>query len=272
MINFKDLETKGFVVIKNFLSADQLDYIKNDYNRQKDNEVGDQDNKNYLLTYGMYPFLISLVQSTINLIDSQTNLTVNITRPVAAFFDNQMVTTIWHQDPEPYYMFQDLYNALNFWIPIIKPDPCHSGISIVPHDVLQKTNPEVFNNQIVGKGAMRYQVIGSKTKMINDNNGVESLLPVNINNLSVSPELAEGDAIILRQDILHKTQDMLTNRAALSIRCYNKDTVLSRDHFLTRCKKKNDMISNNPYGYKKFVEKFVNENLDHILISDIIKT
>jgi hypothetical protein len=174
-------------------------------------------------------------------------------------------------------MFQDSYNALNFWIPIIKPDPCQSGINIIPQDKLQATIPEIFNNQIVGKGAIRYQTIvsptiGSKTAMFNDRDGSTSLLPFDINNLSVSPELSEGDVIILRQDILHKTQDILYNRIGLSTRCYNKNTVLSRSHFFTRCKIKNDMILNNPCGYKKFIEKFVDEDLEHILISDIIKT
>jgi hypothetical protein len=270
MVNFKDLETKGFVVVNDFLSADQLDYVKNDYIRQK--EAGySSPNKNQYVIEGNYPFLLPIIQTILDSINAQTNLKINIIKHNAAFFDNQKMEFAWHQDHEPYYMFQDSYNALNFWIPIIKPDPKFSGINVIPQDKLQQSNPEIFNKDILGKGAIRYKIIGDKTLMFNDFTGKESLLLGNINDLGVSPEIKEGDVIILRHDILHKTQDQLTNRVSLSIRCYNKDTVLTRKHFLVNCKKKTEMMSSNPYGYEPFIEKFINEESEHILISDIIK-
>ena len=53
-------------------------------------------------------------------------------------------------------------------------------------------------------------------------NGEVLELPINFDDIKYSPNLIAGDMLIIRGDVIHKTNDMLTERVALSLRCVNK--------------------------------------------------
>jgi hypothetical protein len=269
-INFKELETKGFLVIPNFLDSKVLSEIKKKYYEQlTKTQLSTNSNYDIITVYNQIVPEI-LLQNLLNKINQQTNITVNLIKPITTYFSNQLAEFGWHQDHEPYYMWQDSYNAINCWIPIIKSSSAESGLSIIPQDKLQQCCPDIFKDYIYGKGAKVFNVQpNGVTTMRDDSEGTTTALPFDINTIAESPALNEGDLLILRQDIFHKTQDANKERVAISVRCVNKNTVLTRDKFLSGCDVKHNMIKNNPIVYAKLTQKFINENVETMLLGEL---
>ena len=267
-INFKDLETRGFLVIPKFIDNETIAQIKNHYIQASNLKLR---NNNYAIIASDQQAISSeYLDPILKTISQTTNIKVNRIMSGTTYFDNQNINFEWHQDHEPYYMWQDSYNAINCWIPVIKPSAHQSGISIIPHDKLQNAIPDIFEKNIVKQGAkVLIKQLDGTSIIRDDHTGEIKKLSVDLSELAESPNLAEGDMIILRQDIFHKTQDTDTKRVAISIRCVNKDTVLIKNHFLTRCEKKETMIKNNSKSYDLLIQKFVVEGLENIKISDI---
>lgn len=269
-INFKELETKGFLVIPNFLDSKSLSEIKKEY-YEKLTKHQLSINSNYdIIRVNNQLIPKILLQNLLNNINQQTNITVNLIDSKATYFSNQLAEFGWHQDHEPYYLWQDSYNAINCWIPIVKPNPAKSGLSILPQDKLEQYCPDIFKDYIYGKGAKVFNVQSTgATVMRDDSAGTKTTLLFDINTIAESPTLNEGDLLILRQDVFHKTQDTNAERVAISIRCVNKNTVLTRDKFLSGCEVKHTMIKNNPVGYAKLTQKFINENVETMLLGEL---
>jgi len=230
LINFQNLETTGYIIIPNFLDRDIIEKIAEDYVIQK--EIFLKKN-NKIKKHSIIPARFNLnnkLLSVVAEIRKQTNL--KISNPVSrAYFDNQITQFEWHQDHEPYFKSRDSYNAINFWIPIIKPSLSNSGISIIPQDILEQKCPEIYANKILSKGAKVFRPQDSQTLMRDDDTTERTILPFNIEDISVTPQLAEGDLLILRQDVIHKTQDFVSNRVAYSARCFNLKPGLGTDKF-----------------------------------------
>ena len=271
-VNFKDLETKGFLVIPNFLDASILTQIKEHYSKQQEKFKSRLiKNNNYnIITVDEQFIPEDQLHKLLQKITQETNIVVNLIKPITTYFDNQIVEFGWHQDHEPYYMWQDSYNAVNCWIPIVKPNPTQSGISVIPQNSLAQHCPDIFESSILGKGAKMLNVQSNGTTLMRDDSeGSSTVLPFNINDIAESLILNEGDLLILRQDLFHKTQDLVDSRVAISIRCVNANTVLTRDKFINGCERKHNMIKNNQSGFAKLKQKFINENLETILLRDL---
>jgi len=269
MINFIDLETKGFVVIKNFFPDSLISLLKEDYQKQYQQSSWNK-NKNYnmlvLDSWNFRPWIEPIIKD----ISKTTNLDINCVMPGAAYFNNQLCDFKWHQDHECFYSWQDMYNAINCWIPIIKDNSLQSGISIIPHDVFFEKYPDFFTRHIVGQGAKKFRKMDTgATVMFDDYHGSESRLPFDLDDLSLSPELTTGDMLIIRQDVIHRTQDRINDRVAISVRCRNNNGVLTKSHFLKSCARKEQMMNNNIEWYDRFKKKF--ENADQILIKDMLE-
>ena len=83
--------------------------------------------------------------------------------------------------------------------------------------------------KISGKGAVRYEIKGKKTTLFNDNEGGKyGVLPYDINDIAFTPMLDSGDLLIMRGDLIHKTQDADTLRIAASIRVANGEYKVSK--------------------------------------------
>lgn len=272
MINVKELETKGFVVVKNFLTSEQLEIAIQDYQEKVKHHVpSDSDNKNYRMLQSnstkVKPWLTELMQT----ISQDTNLTINYTMPHVVYLENQLINFGWHQDHEAYYQWQEMYNSINCWIPIIKPNSHLSGLSIMPHDAWINKCPEIFKDHILGKGAKRFLTLSNgTTDMHDDELGQVINLPFDIETLAVTPELNAGDALILRQDIIHRTQDSLDERIAFTIRCRNGDGVVNKNKLLAMCPRKQRMIENNKLWFFCFMKQF--EKTDQLTIKELAES
>ena len=158
----------------------------------------------------------------------------------------------WHQDHESYYIYESAYNVLIVWIPLIKPNSNSTGLSVIPFDRLEKTKSlELFKY----KGAQRILDHTGEFKLYDDETGEVYEIDFNPNDLAVNVESNIGDAVILRGDCLHKTQDNIDERLAVSIRCYQSEGVVKRDIFYSGCEHKHQMIDNSQM-YKNIKAKY----------------
>ena len=270
-INFKELETKGFLIIPNFLNSDEVAELLDVYNSviTKYNTVGAK-NKNYSVLRGTNPESVKIKSlNLLKLINSETNLKTNmLTTNGADYLDSKLIKFGWHQDHESYYKWQNAYNDLNFWIPIIKPKSTESGLHLVPFDKIKDIAPEITEQHIVGKGAKKFTTIINKTVMQDDETGDVLELDFNLELIKETTNICPGDLLLIRGDTIHCSQSSLTHRASISFRAVNGNGIITKDKFLSGCIKKHTMIKNNPGGFSKILSCFEKSNT--ILIKDIL--
>jgi ectoine hydroxylase-related dioxygenase (phytanoyl-CoA dioxygenase family) len=267
MINYQDLETKGFIVIPNFFGDSMIANLIKHHNSMN-NEGSSNQNYDVLNSKSQ---LGPYVSPVLNSIAKNTNIKVNVSLPLSTYFNNHKFEFGWHQDHEPYYIFQNMYNGVQCWIPIIKPNKTEGGLGLIPNDVLESRCPDLFKNQILGRGAKTFKIIPNNTTiMINDDIGGEAILPFSLEEIAVYPDLEPGDLVVFRQDVIHKSQPSKSARVAIAVRAFNRDGVITKEHFLSGTNTKREMINKNIKSYTKLIQKFVNEGKDSLSIADII--
>jgi hypothetical protein len=250
--DLKQLETRGYTVIPNFLTPAKLAECVEIYKQLPET----YSNKNYSLkksSTAIIPEVLALLKE----ITAVTNITANSVSRNTIYFDNSLVEFCWHQDHESYYRWQNSYNSLNFWIPIIKPSADRSGIGIIPYDILQSIVPDVAETQVRNRGAKRFGVqTDGTTKMYNDELGTEEILPVNFNDIGETPAVLPGDLILMREDTIHKTQEITGHRVAMSIRCIDSNSILTAENFNIGEDLKKSMINKNLDSYAELIKGF----------------
>jgi hypothetical protein len=266
-IDFKQLEADGYCIVRNFLNCHTIELLKKDYA-----SITPTRNPNYttFLTEKK-PFVEDLLGPVLKDITNNTNIKVDILNGVGGFWNSKFTGYGWHQDSEAYYLYQNAYNALNFWLPIIKPVSNKSGLSIVPHSALSSRFPALFATRIKGKGAKKFSCLDNITVITDGEVGDKITLDINLNDLAYSPELSPGDLLLMRQDIIHKTQDVAEDRVAFSIRAYSSDSILDEDKFLFRCPTKHNFILNNPHPYKNLEDYFKSCHTKQVRLGDFIR-
>jgi hypothetical protein len=129
-------------------------------------------------------------------------------------------TDNYHQDYDAYYrQSRDHINYLNFYTPITKPNRDQSNLCLVPFDVLQERAPAVHDHL---KGGGANFVHQRRKRLIVENADTRSRtyfdVDFQLEDLATAPLLSEGDLLIFRGDVLHKSQDLESTRVAASIR------------------------------------------------------
>lgn len=233
--SWADLRTRGFVVVRSFLSPQQIASFTADYAK-----VAQQPSKLAAYYTGVVsPHvakpLAEQIESLLPIIQRESGNLANVISYVGLYFPTSRTELFWHIDTLSYFVRQDHYHMLNFWIPIIKPDPQRSGLSLIPMDKLAERAPKV-HEMIVGRGAARF--LSDRVISERDGRVVETLSPVGPDELAETPAMSPGDAIVVRGDLFHKTQDVDTDRVAISIRAFNNNQILDKRTLLTmsQCK------------------------------------
>jgi hypothetical protein len=154
----------------------------------------------------------------------------------------------WHQDHESYFLFQQHYHYLNFWIPIVKPERARSNLSFVTHDALAARAPAI-SERMVGGGATRAVQVRGGTTLLFDDGGGRAHLDFALDEVAASPPLDAGDLVLLRGDVLHRTQDAATPRVAVSFRMIASQSSVSRRRLVSGSAKKRDMMLKHSWPY-----------------------
>ena len=266
-MNFTDLQTKGYLVIPNFLNQDNIDRLLKEYSTVLPEFKANPENvnKNYNSVSSTYPHgLHDLIYPLLAEIRDKTDIHVDHASGIGDYLDTDLIHFDWHQDHETYYMWQNNYHTLNFWMPLIKENPMESGLDVIPFDRLGE-----YRKLLEGRGASRYQTSKDYTIMLDDEWGKTYVLNLRFSDVGETIPISAGDLLILRGDIVHRTQPKTTPRVAFSIRCTNTQGWLSYDRFLTRCRRKSITIDQHPGMYQLLIKKFESGN-GQVQISEII--
>ena len=219
------LLTKGYHVIPGFLDAKEIDGLVSDL---------ENDRLAYLYNIGLphTAAMTSLGLRLQGLLDELSASGEFTPRHIGAYFATMKSLNLdWHQDHDSYFINQTHKHCLIIYIPMIKPDPRKSNLTIVPVDVLRSRAPEVWNS-MEWKGASRMSYEDGTTTVTDDQNGgVHGELDFPLDEIAVSPELSVGDVLLTRGDMIHRTQDSDTDRVVLSFRAFDDSLTVTRDHF-----------------------------------------
>jgi ectoine hydroxylase-related dioxygenase (phytanoyl-CoA dioxygenase family) len=205
------------------------------------------------------------VETVLKQVKEETNIVVDIVTKIPTFFDNSVFYNGWHQDHEPYYLCQDSYNSLNFWIPLVKPNPKTSGLFVLPYSKL----PDDLKKMLTGTGARTFVRENNKTIITDNDTGDTYEVDFDIDKHCVVPEVEAGDLILLRVDTLHKTQPATERRVAMSVRCYNSKSKIYRDKFFAGPAEKKNRMQSHQHRYNGIADKFNETTDDYILLGDV---
>ena len=258
---WKDLETKGFIHVQRFLSPADVAACRDDYARQP----VDEKNKNNALSVAS-ELATSTLQPAIE--DLMARVRANTTIRVDANLGSYYFATTrgvfpWHQDHESWLTTQNHWDYLNLFIPVVKPRKDKSNLCIVPFDVLERESPKTFRS-LVRRGAMLAYDLPDRQLLFQSDSGVAHLTRVPLERLSFVPQLEAGDMLMLRGDILHRTQDGDTERVALSIRLGDSQTIIRRSRLADGGLMKMRTMSQNIQQYEPFFRAFDRAKRDEL--------
>ena len=249
-----DLTNRGFHVFKQWLNEGEITGFQDDY--ASDKAI---DNNAYALGKVSPQVLLSIKGKLTRLLESVKTEHVfapNHLGGGAYFATEKGIDFDWHQDHESLFIQQTHQDYLNIYVPILKPNHTQSNLSIIPIDSWKAAAPEAWK-LFEWQGASSARTENGKTHISNDHSGGERVtLNFPIDEISETPCLNPGDALLLRGDMFHKTQDTQTNRVALSVRAWNNRHTVTRDHFLQTCEVKNAFKEKNKSMYSAIASVF----------------
>jgi hypothetical protein len=263
MKTLSELDRTGFTVVRGFLDEETCDKFAHEFESQPGVE-----NRNYIARHVgesnlnlFYPIFREKGQEALK--DSIYSCDMLAWGDYFSIKDG--VNTPWHSDYETYFFWQNIFNSYNFYIPIVKPDPQKSNLSVIPIDRLQNEIPSIASD-LIGKGArMLIQVDGRWVVYDEENCRISETVDLEaIDKMSVTPELARGDLLIARGDVFHKTQDTNTYRVALSIRAVSSSSLITKDKLLSGGASKLCYLTEARSAYSMILNLFENHGKDEL--------
>ncbi len=264
-----DLQTKGFVVIRGFLSNAVLEGARADYGARPLNNS----NRNYGISMASAEanaLLRPLVNEVLRSVREQTDLKPDLPAGAAYFATGRGINFSWHQDHESFFTIQNHYDYLNFYIPIVKPRKDKSNLCIVPFDVFEREAPKTFRRVLRG-GASRFIPMGARTLVYFDDSGSVHLMKPNIEELGHTPHLDAGDLLLIRGDMVHRTQDTETFRVAMSFRASMAGAIVKRSKLVDGGLYKARMMAKNAASYRRMFAAFEAARSDEMTSAELMK-
>ena len=267
MNNFKDLEMKSFCVIKNFLDNNTISTILEDYFLIQNEEI-------LYPKFSIIPagkkknldFLKDTINPLIKNISDYSLIKTNYVANPVYFSIKHGINFPFHQDHDSWFLYGDHSNYLNVWIPIIKPNYDITNLSIINLYKLLNDHPEL--QFLENYGATEFTT-GNQSKIIDYNNDKTIELDFDLNLYAETPHLNAGDALVMRGYAIHKTQDILTDRLAISFRCVNTNTKLFKENFISASGHKKIFFDTAPAGFLDKI-KLHFETVNECTIGDIL--
>lgn len=268
MSTWTDLNTTGYVVVRGFLGPDELDYLVRDYDTAP---VEPMDS---------YPMrrvrraALDHFRPRLDAVAAEITATAGVTANElegAGYFATANGLFPWHQDVDSYLPFQDHLNYLNFYMPIIKPDPTKSNVCLVPMNRLAEVSPEA-HTLVRGNGGIMCTRKAGRTEM-NDMNsdGKKPLFDFDIEKIADTPHLSAGDLLLWRGDLLHRTQDSHTQRVSASFRYYNAKKAVSRAQLISGGVDKYVFLMKNRHYYQCIINAFDAAGADHLPAGHLVR-
>lgn len=266
-INYNDLARKGFCVVRNLLTKNDLAKLVSDFDLIKQEKFV---NPNFnIFPVGKKVSIDDILETKIKplaeSIKDNTRISTNHTCTPTYFSIEHGINFGYHQDHDSWFLYGDHVNYLNIWIPVIKPSLELTNVTVVNFEKLFQDHPEL--KFLESYGATRAQG-GTNSQIIDDNLDKVYNLDFDLDSYSETPSIDAGDALIMRGDALHKTQDTLTNRLAISIRRLNTESPVHRDHYAITSSVKRQLIEGNPTFYQRIMDQF--KDKDTCKVGDLL--
>jgi ectoine hydroxylase-related dioxygenase (phytanoyl-CoA dioxygenase family) len=245
------LNTRGFVAVREFLSTAELGPLERAYRRSARADVA-----MYVAMEPAREDIAGVIEKIERLLPSIRAGTGNQTDTVieqGTFFATDQMNLGWHADYKSYYLFQGHRHHLTFWLPVIKPLRDKSGLSVVPMDRLRERGEPVFR-LIEGRGTARCE--NGYFHYEDGRADRHMACPVDFDEIAETPELGAGDALVMRSDLLHRTQDVRTARVSLSLRALWSGHRLTRAHLLTASPNKRKRMLGEPNAFCEVLAAF----------------
>lgn len=265
-----DLTSKGYVVIRDFLPAAELESFKQDAQRPLG---AGRKNENYdvvPISQQMLDRFEPLAAGISNAARRDAAIDTDLTVGGGYFSTGRGISFPWHQDHESFFLYQDHSHYLNLYIPLVKPDSNKSGVCLIPFDQLLARWPAAAQ-QFVGGGASRFVPTGDSTTVLNDETDQESTLPFNVESIAVTPQISARDLLLFRGDMIHRTQDTSTERLAVSIRRQRSGSVVDRRRLLGGGRTKWHIVRNNAFEYESLLQCFTESQCDSLTVGHLIR-
>ncbi|MCM2372687.1 phytanoyl-CoA dioxygenase family protein [Aporhodopirellula aestuarii] len=237
-VSFADMDSRGFLLIRSFLDQEEIEMLHQDFEA-----AALEVNSNYSVRR-ISPAAMDRLEEKFRHVNEQVAACSSVR--VDCLNDGVYFSTVsekvtlsssgkgaqqafpWHQDHENYWMWHDVKNYLNFYMPVVKPVLEKSNLTVVPLDRLKERAPEI-HDRLLGRGATRVLRSGKRWIVKDDDQGGKvGTLDFDLAEIEETPQLRPGDLLLLRGDIIHRTQDSSTRRVAASIRYINSETIVPR--------------------------------------------
>jgi hypothetical protein len=264
-INFKELETRGFVKVPKFLTHSEINAVQNDYTTATPSANG---HYSKTASADIIDLLIPKIENILLDIQNSTKLTTDILCIRGTYTNSKLNQYGLHQDHGHYFKTQQSDSCLIFYIIVDKPVMNKSGLDLMPYDTLEKCYPE-FAQSVKNKGACRYQTSAKVTKMCDDTVGIIKMFHnVNLNAIKETPELSTGDLLIFKGDVIHAKQDSDKQRIALSVRCSQGSKLIKKTELMHGYDFKKDYIKNDADKFNPLLNYFNNNDVEEIVAKD----
>ena len=276
-VEWRDLGDKGFLIVPQFLSTRELELIRSDYDLQssappKNSSYDQQKNSNFDLrfaTKATLDYFEPKIRSVSEAVLAATGIDTDVTVSAMYFAIDRGINTPWHQDHESYFLFQEHWHYLNFYIPIVKPKTTKSNVCVLPFDTLRENGPE-FYSRLKGGGAAQFVPNGFQTTVKDDETDTSYVMPFNIERLAVTPNLNAGDLLLLRGDMIHRTQDTNTARVAITFRRVSTKSILRHSKFMVRGRVKHEIMGKGGPLYDTVSQCFTNSNRSELTVGEVL--
>jgi hypothetical protein len=292
----KNLNKKGFFIIKNFLSTYDLDkkLINYLYKKEKfvDGVIHGLDTKFYInIDKKIKKISQGLNNKDLNIssnkfcyasirIKKTTNPKAKLIKPFNIYKDPKVSpggVLNWHIDHFTYYFHKDHKNYLICYMPILKSDPKYSNVAIVPYDVLKKEDINTFK-KIKDVGAVRFRKVEKDTKpwfdlrfnqptKINDWYALDDYedntqgwkMKIDLEKKKIVPKLNLYDLLIMKADVIHKTNDAKIDRIAIRCDILPKNSFYEQSFmgFFIICLKYFFQTKKAQYNLKRYIRNFL---------------
>jgi hypothetical protein len=292
----RNIDKKGFFVIKNFLDNSDIDKNFINYlNKKKkfvDGVIHGLDDKFYkninkkikkiskgLQNRDLYISDNKFCYASIK-INKTTNSKAKLIKPFNIFKDPKVSpggVLNWHIDHFTYYFHNDHKNYLICYMPILKSNAKYSNVAIVPYDVLKKDDFNTFK-KIKERGAVRFRKVEKDTKLwfemrfkeqvtigdwyaLDDYNDFTQgwKMSIDLEKKKVVPQLNLYDLLIMKADVIHKTNDAKIDRIAIRCDILPKYSFYEQSFvgFLSICLKYFFQTKKTQYNLRRYIKNFI---------------
>jgi ectoine hydroxylase-related dioxygenase (phytanoyl-CoA dioxygenase family) len=263
------IATKGFCHLPNFLDKQEIAKVKQIFYEASPSKNVNYPNKSFVDCSVFGASVLEKIHALSKQVFPNDELILHgaVAFSIVKNDPEKSINLGFHQDYESYFIFNEHSHYLNFWIALDKDDVENSNLTVVPFDALQLANPIVYEI-LRGSGATRIE----DNLVIKNDSGGRYKLDFDLNDIAITPKMRSGDLLLLRGDVVHKTQNQNANRIAISIRAIKKTAVINRRSFFRPSRGQLHFMANNLESYALIDFIFSEKGVDFMTAEKLINS